>query len=47
MSSIGNNPPPYICTYPPVKESEVKKTEQEDKIPEVIEGWPPHVHFGD
>ena len=47
MSAIGSNLPPYIPTYPPPKESEDKKTEEENKIPEVIEGWPPHVHFGD
>jgi len=46
MSSIGSNPPPYSPPYIPPKEPEVKKPE-EDKIPEVIEGWPPHVHFGD
>lgn len=46
MSSIGSNPPTYIPPYNPPKEPE-KTKEEEEKVPEVIEGWPPHVHFGD
>lgn len=47
MSAIGNSPPPYIPPYNPPKEPEPKKPEEENKVPDVIEGWPPHVHFGD
>lgn len=47
MSSIGSNPPPYTPPYTPPKDQEDKAKTEETKKPDVIEGWPPHVHFGD